>query len=64
MSIRLILHGKVKDGMTDAFKAPGADMVAAARNEPGTTTYRWYLSDDGTSSTRMFTRMKLPSSPT
>lgn len=47
MSIRLILHGKVKDGMTDAFKAVGADMVAAARSEPGTTTYKWYLSDDG-----------------
>lgn len=47
MSIRLILHGKVKDGMTDAFKAAGADMVAAARNEAGTTTYKWYLSDDG-----------------
>ena len=33
--------------MADAFKAAGAAMVAAARDEPGTTTYKWYLSDDG-----------------
>jgi len=47
MSIRLILHGKVKDGMTDAFKEAGEKMVARAQDEPGTTTYRWFLSDDG-----------------
>ncbi len=47
MSIRLILYGKVKDGMMDDFKAAGADMVAAAEGEAGTTTYKWYVSDDG-----------------
>jgi quinol monooxygenase YgiN len=47
MTIRLILYGKVKDGMTEAFKDAGAQMTAAANDEPGTTTYRWYLSEDG-----------------
>jgi quinol monooxygenase YgiN len=47
MSIRLILHGTVKEGMTDAFKDVGARMVARAKDEAGTTTYKWYLSDEG-----------------
>jgi len=47
MSIRIILHGKVKDGMVDEFKEVAEGMIAAAREEEGTTTYRWYLSDDG-----------------
>ena len=47
MSIRLILHGKVKDGMTEVFKEAGAAMTAASKEEPGTTTYQWFLSDDG-----------------
>ena len=47
MSIRLVLHGRVKDGMTEAFKDAGARMTAAATAEPGTVTYRWYLSEDG-----------------
>lgn len=47
MSIRLVLHGKVKDGMLEDFKAVGADMVAAAEGEAGTTTYQWYVSEDG-----------------
>lgn len=33
--------------MTEAFKGAGARMTAAANDEPGTTTYRWYLSEDG-----------------
>jgi quinol monooxygenase YgiN len=45
MSVRLILYGKVTD--MDAFKAVGADMVAAAEGEDGTTVYKWHVSEDG-----------------
>jgi hypothetical protein len=47
MSIRLVLYGKVKDGMTDGFKDVGTRMIGAAEGEPGTTTYKWFLSEDG-----------------
>jgi len=46
MSIRVILHGKVKDAA--AWRDLSARATAAAKDEPGTTGYRWYLGDDGT----------------
>ena len=47
MSIRMILYGNVKDGMTDAYRDAATPMTSAAREEEGTTTYKWFLSEDG-----------------
>ena len=47
MGIRILITGKVKDGMTDDWKAVAARATAAARNEEGTLVYRWYLSESG-----------------
>jgi quinol monooxygenase YgiN len=46
MSIRLIITGKVKEGMADDWKDLATRATAACRDEEGTTIYRWYLSDD------------------
>ena len=47
MGIRILITSKVKDGMTDEWKDLAAKMTDAARTEPGTTLYRWYLNDSG-----------------
>jgi quinol monooxygenase YgiN len=47
MAIRFLLHGTVKDGKTAAYRDLATRAVAAAREEPGTTEYKWFLGDDG-----------------
>lgn len=47
MSIRILITGKVKDGMTDAWKDVAAKATASSSNEEGTIVYRWYLADNG-----------------
>lgn len=47
MSIRILITGKVKDGMTDDWKSVAAKATAASREEEGTLVYRWYLADSG-----------------
>jgi quinol monooxygenase YgiN len=47
-TVRFIIAGTVKDGQVGAFADLGSRMSAAvAANEPGTTTYNWFISDDG-----------------
>jgi quinol monooxygenase YgiN len=46
--VRFIITGKVKDGQVEALADLGARMFSSVRaNEPDTTTYSWYISDDG-----------------
>ncbi|MDH3606676.1 MAG: antibiotic biosynthesis monooxygenase [Acidimicrobiia bacterium] len=47
MSIRILITGTVKDGMTAEWKAVAAKATAACRDEEGTLVYRWYLADSG-----------------
>jgi quinol monooxygenase YgiN len=47
-AVRFVITGKVKDGQVEAFADLGERMSASvAANEPGTTTYNWFVSDDG-----------------
>ena len=47
-SVRFIITGKAKDGQAGAIADLGARMFASVReNEPDTTTYNWFISDDG-----------------
>ena len=47
-AVRFIITGTVKDGQVEAFADLGARMFASvSANEPGTTTYNWFISDDG-----------------
>ena len=47
-TVRFIITGAVKDGQEEAFADVGSRMSASvAANEPGTTTYNWFISDDG-----------------
>ncbi len=47
-SVRFIITGKAKDGQAAALADLGARMFASVReNEPDTTTYNWFISDDG-----------------
>ena len=43
-----ILGGEIKEGELDNFKALKDEMVAATKeNEPGTLSYEWHISEDG-----------------
>ncbi len=47
-AVRFIITGTAKDGQTDAFADLGERMSASvSENEPDTTTYNWFISDDG-----------------
>jgi len=47
-TVRFIITGSVKDGQVDAFKDLASRMSASVKgNEPDTTTYNWFISDDG-----------------
>jgi hypothetical protein len=37
----------VKDGKLDTFRELMEEMVSGAKNQPGTLSYEWYISDDG-----------------
>jgi quinol monooxygenase YgiN len=46
-AVHWVLELAIKDGEFGAFETLMNDMVSAARaNEPGTTHYEWFLSDD------------------
>jgi len=47
MSVRLLVQGKVKDGMKDTFMDVVARMIAISEAEEGTTMYTLYMSDGG-----------------
>ena len=44
LNVSLTIH----DGKLDTFQAIAREMVEASRKEPGTLSYEWYLSGDGT----------------
>jgi quinol monooxygenase YgiN len=47
-SVRFIITGKAKDGQAEAFAELANRMFASvSANEPDTTTYSWYIADDG-----------------
>lgn len=47
-AVRFIITGTVKDRQMDAFADLGERMSASvSANEPDTTTYNWFISDDG-----------------
>jgi len=37
----------VKDGKLETFRELMEEMVSGAKNQPGTLSYEWYISDDG-----------------
>jgi quinol monooxygenase YgiN len=37
----------VKHGKLDTFRELMEEMVSGAKNQPGTLSYEWYISDDG-----------------
>jgi len=47
MAIKLLLHGKLRDGNADGYRDLAARATALAREEEGTLDYKWLLSDDG-----------------
>ena len=47
MSVRIILYGKLKEGLTEAWNDLAARMTAVAKDEEGTIGYKWYVSADG-----------------
>ena len=42
-----IVEAKIKDGRREEFAEIVKDIVAATRNEGGTLTYKYFVSDDG-----------------
>jgi len=47
-SVRFIITGRAKDGQAEAFADLGRRMFSSvSENEPGTTTYTWFIADDG-----------------
>ena len=47
-SVRFIIIGKAKEGQAEAYADLGKRMSADVRaNEPGATTYNWFISGDG-----------------
>lgn len=46
-SIGWIVEARIKEGQRSTFEAVMGDIVAATRDEPGTLTYPYYVSDDG-----------------
>jgi quinol monooxygenase YgiN len=42
------LQVSVREGHLEPFRALMEEMVAATRSEPGTLSYEWFLSADGT----------------
>lgn len=47
-SVRFIITGKAKEGQVEAFADLATRMFASvSENEPDTTTYNWFISDDG-----------------
>ena len=47
-SVRFIIIAKAKDGQAEALADLAKRMFANVReNEPGTTTYNWFIADDG-----------------
>lgn len=47
-TVRFIITGKAKDGHAAGIADLGARMSASVReNEPETTTYNWFIADDG-----------------
>jgi quinol monooxygenase YgiN len=43
-----LVEVEVKQGQLDAFKQLVSDMVESTSPEPGTLSYEWFISDDGT----------------
>ena len=48
-AVSWVLMLSVKDGQLDAVRDLMEEMVAAAQDEPGTTVYEWFVSDDESS---------------
>ena len=47
-SVRFIITGKAKEGQAEAFADLASRMSATvSANEPDTTTYSWFVADDG-----------------
>jgi len=47
-SVRFIITGKAKEGQAEAFADLAIRMSASvSANEPDTTTYNWFVADDG-----------------
>jgi quinol monooxygenase YgiN len=47
-SVRFIITGKAKEGQAEAFADLANRMSASvSANEPDTTTYNWFVADDG-----------------
>jgi len=42
-----VVEISVKPGQLEVFRALMTDMVASTREEPGALSYRWFVSDDG-----------------
>jgi len=42
-----IVEAKIADGKRDEFKAVAEEIVAKTREEEGTLTYQYFVSDDG-----------------
>jgi quinol monooxygenase YgiN len=46
--VSFVLELDVEPGKLDELRNVMQDMVALTRSEPGTLSYEWFLSDDGT----------------
>jgi quinol monooxygenase YgiN len=47
-SVRFIITGKAKEGQAEALADLATRMFANVKeSEPGTTTYNWFIADDG-----------------
>jgi quinol monooxygenase YgiN len=47
-TVRFIITGSVKEGQVAAFRDLASRMsVSVKDNEPDTTTYNWFIADDG-----------------
>jgi quinol monooxygenase YgiN len=47
-SVAWMVEGTLKPGKLDTLKTLMDEMVAGTREEPGTRSYEWYISEDGT----------------